>query len=130
MVQPQQVYGVELTDEFDSWWAELLPAERRSVDAAIRMLEVLGPYLPFPRSSGVQGSRFGHMRELRVQHRGRPFRILYAFDPRRTAVLLLGGDKTGDDRWYERFVPRADRLYQAHLRSLERVSPGRADREE
>ena len=55
------------------------------------------------------------MRELRVQHAGRPYRVLYAFDPRRVAILLIGGDKTGNDRWYEQFVPVADRLYDAHL---------------
>jgi len=60
------------------------------------------------------------MRELRIQHQGRPYRVLYAFDPRRVAVLLLGGDKTGNDRWYEAFVPVADRLYDAHLVSLKR----------
>lgn len=60
------------------------------------------------------------MRELRVQHQGRPYRVLYGFDPRRVAILLLGGDKTGDDRWYEEFVPVADRLYDAHSASLKR----------
>jgi len=60
------------------------------------------------------------MRELRGQHAGRPFRVLYAFDPRRVAILLLGGDKTGDDRWYETFVPLADGLYDEHVRELER----------
>jgi hypothetical protein len=58
------------------------------------------------------------MRELRVQHKGRPYRVLYAFDPRRVAILLLGGNKTGDDRWYEAYVPRADRLYDEHLRQV------------
>jgi hypothetical protein len=60
------------------------------------------------------------MRELRVQHQGRPYRILYAFDPRRAAILLIGGDRTGNERWYEEFVPVADRLYDAHLVSLKR----------
>jgi hypothetical protein len=60
------------------------------------------------------------MRELRVQHHGRPYRMLYAFDPRRVAILLLGGDKTGNERWYEELVPIADRLYDEHLRTLER----------
>jgi hypothetical protein len=60
------------------------------------------------------------MRELRVQHGGRPLRVLYAFDPRRTAILLLGGDKTGSRRWYEQNVPRADALYGRHLRDLAR----------
>lgn len=78
----------------------------------------MGPTLEHPLSSKIIGSRHSHMRELRVQHKGRPFRILYAFDPRRTAILLLGGDKTGDDRWYERNVPVADDLYDFHLQEL------------
>jgi len=58
------------------------------------------------------------MRELRVQHQGRPYRVLYCFDPRRVAILLIGGDKTGDDRWYEAHVPLADKIYDQHLREL------------
>ena len=82
------------------------------------MLEDLGPQLPFPHSSGVKGSKHGHMRELRIQHQGRPFRVLYAFDPRRATILLIGGDKTGNKRWYEIYVPLADRLYDEHLAQL------------
>ena len=58
------------------------------------------------------------MRELRIQHDGKPYRILYAFDPRRAAILLIGGNKTGVDRWYDVFVPIADRLYDEHLVEL------------
>jgi hypothetical protein len=58
------------------------------------------------------------MRELRVQYKGEPYRVLYAFDPRRAAVLLIGGRKTGDDRWYDEYVPMADRLYDEHLDEL------------
>lgn len=58
------------------------------------------------------------MRELRIQHRGEPYRALYAFDPRRMAILLIGGRKTGDDGWYEKFVPQADQLYDEHLEIL------------
>ena len=60
------------------------------------------------------------MRELRIQHGGRPFRVLYAFDPRRAAILLLGGDKTGNDRWYDENVRKADALYEEYLEGLER----------
>jgi hypothetical protein len=60
------------------------------------------------------------MRELRIQHEGRLYRVLYAFDPRRTAILLIGGDKTGNDRWYEQYVPLADAIYDQHLRELEK----------
>jgi hypothetical protein len=58
------------------------------------------------------------MRELRVQSGGRPLRVFYAFDPRRAAILLIGGDKTGDDRFYERMVPIADKLYDAYIAEI------------
>jgi hypothetical protein len=58
------------------------------------------------------------MRELRVQHQGRPFRLLYAFDPRRTAITIIGGDKGGDDRWYDVYIPIADKLYDEHLQEI------------
>jgi hypothetical protein len=58
------------------------------------------------------------MRELRIQHQGRPLRVLYAFDPRRVAILLIGGDKTGNDRWYDVAIPVADRLYDDHLQQI------------
>jgi hypothetical protein len=60
------------------------------------------------------------MRELRVQHAGRPYRVLYAFDPNRSESCSPGGEKTGNDRWYEIFVPQADRVFDAHLRSIEK----------
>ena len=69
------------------------------------------------------------MRELRVQHQGKPYRVLYAFDPRRAAILLIGGDKTAlGNRWYAEFVPVADRLYDAHLAAVK--AEGAAKEEE
>ena len=110
---------VEYTDEFLRWWESLDEAEQDSVAAVVLALETRGPGLPHPLSSGVKESRHGHMRELRVQHRGKPYRVLYAFDPRRVAILLIGGSKVGDDRWYEKFIPLADRLYDEHLREID-----------
>lgn len=83
-------------------------------------LEDRGPNLPFPYSSAISTSRHGHLRELRVQSGGRPLRIFYAFDPRRAAILLIGGDKTGDDRFYDRMVPVADAPYDEHLTLIEK----------
>ena len=101
-------YEVEYTDEFEQWYLTLDAQTQDSVDSAVELLEARGPNLPFPKSSGVNGSRHQHLRELRIQHKGEPYRILYAFDPRRTAILLLGGNKKGNDRWYEENVPLAD----------------------
>lgn len=112
------MWEVEFTDEFEAWWSTLEEDEQISVAASVRLLEAQGPQLGYPHSSGINGSRHGHMRELRTQHDGRPFRTLYAFDPRRSAILLIGGDKTGDGRWYEVNVRLADRLYDEHLAQL------------
>ena len=111
-------WEVEFTDEFGEWWNSLSAEEQESVDFSVRLLEEHGPNLPSPHSSGVKTSKHAHMRELRIQHAGRPYRTLYAFDPRRAAILLIGGDKTGNVRWYEVYVPIADKLYDAHLEQL------------
>ncbi len=113
-------WDIEYTDEFGDWWANLTEDEQVSLAASVQLLEVRGPALGYPHSSGIYGSKHGHMRELRTQHAGRPLRTLYAFDPRRMAILLIGGDKTGDDRWYDINVPIADRLYDEHLIQLRR----------
>jgi hypothetical protein len=111
-------WEVEFTDEFAAWWETLTEDQQDDIAHGVGLLAELGPALDFPYSSKVNGSRYGHMRELRTQSGGRPLRTLYAFDPLRTAILLLGGDKTGDGRWYEKFVPVADRLYDKHLEEL------------
>lgn len=113
-------WSVEHTNEFAAWWHGLDEAEQEDITATVLLLMEQGPKLPFPYSSGVEGSRHGHMRELRVQTGGHPIRVFYAFDPRRSAILLIGGDKTGDGRFYERMIPVADRLYDEHLDELKK----------
>ena len=114
------MWEVEYTDEFGEWWESLSEAEQEDVRANVGLLQQLGPRLPYPKSSGINGSRHGHMRELRIQHGGDPYRVLYAFDPRRMAILLIGGNKKGDNDWYIKYVPIADRLYDEHLITLKR----------
>ena len=113
-------WEVEYTDEFGAWWATLAEAAQDAVDRTVGLLEAWGPQLGHPYSSAVATSRHPHVRELRVQSQGHPLRILYAFDVRRTAILLIGGDKAGRDRWYEEYVPAADRLYDEHVETLRR----------
>ena len=113
-------WEVEYTDEFGAWWTDLMEAEQEDVAAVVELLMGKGPRLSFPYSSGVQGSRHAHVRELRVQSGGKPIRVFYAFDPRRSAILLIGGDKSGDSRFYQRLVPIADELYDQHLDELRR----------
>lgn len=89
----------------------LTEAEQEAIDASVRLLEEKEPNLGFPHTLGIEGSRHAHMRELRVPHEGRPYRVLYAFDQRRYTSMLVGGDKTGGNRWYDLHVPIADKLY-------------------
>lgn len=113
------VWAVEYTDEFGEWWEGLSEGEQESVRAAVIPLEEGGPSLGRPFVDTVSGSRHANMKELRPS--GSNIRVLFAFDPRRTAILLIGGDKTG--RWrefYEEMIPAADRLYGAHLLELRR----------
>ena len=110
---------VEFTDEFGEWWDGLTVEEQDSIADGVYVLEEFGPTLTRPQADTVRGSKYPNMRELRIQHQGRPYRVLYAFDPRRVGVLLIGGDKTGNSRWYEEFVPKADKIYSQHLREIE-----------
>jgi hypothetical protein len=111
-------YEIEYTNEFAQWWEDLGMSEQEDINVSVELLMSLGINLKFPHSSGINGSRHSHMRELRVQSSGHPLRVFYAFDPRRSAILLIGGDKTGNDRFYEEYIPIADRLYDIYLEEL------------
>lgn len=113
-------FDVEYADEFEAWWNGLSEAEQESVSRNVKHLMDEGPALKRPYADTVYGSKFVNMKELRVQHEGRPYRVLYAFDPRRCAMLLIGGDKTGNSRWYREFIPKADAIFAQHLREIER----------
>lgn len=112
------MWEVEFTDEFEHWWATLDAEQQESLAASVELLRQIGPQLSRPHADTVYGSKHANMKELRTQHQGRPLRTLFAFDPRRCAILLIGGDKTGDDRFYERMIPIADKLYDEHLAQL------------
>jgi hypothetical protein len=112
------MWEVEFTDEFGAWWNTLDEAEREAVSFSVNLLRQAGPSLEFPHTSGIYGSKHRAMRELRSQCAGRPLRTFFAFDRRRVAILLLGGDKTGNDRFYDEFVPLADKIYDEYLREM------------
>lgn len=110
---------VIVTTEFAAWYENLSLSEQRSVIRVVGLLEERGVALEFPFSSGINGSKFSGMRELRIQHAGDPYRVLYAFDPIRQAVLLVGGVKTGKgNRWYDEAIRLADKLFDEYLRGI------------
>ena len=112
-------WDVEFTDEFELWWNGLTADEQDSVAFGVGLLQAKGPTLARPYADTVYQSAYVNMKELRVQHEGRPYRVLFVFDPRRVGMLLIGGDKTGNPDWYEEYVPKADKIYAQHLRELE-----------
>ncbi|MGC1461122.1 MAG: type II toxin-antitoxin system RelE/ParE family toxin [Terracidiphilus sp.] len=111
-------WEVEVSDEFIAWYDGLDEQEGVRVDSAVDMLKEYGPTLGRPYVDTLKGARHANLKELRVQHFGRPYRILFAFDPRRNAYLILGGDKGGDANWYEDAIRRADAIYAQHLKEI------------
>lgn len=108
---------VNWTDEFEAWMDTLTHREHREVIHAIEMLRELGLQLGHPYSSAIKGSRFP-LRELRPKRGDSPLRPIYAFDPNRDALLLIGGDKDADKRMYERIIPLAEKLWEQHLKNV------------
>ena len=113
---------VEFSDEFDQWWDTLSEDLQIEVNTKIDLLEHGGTTLGYPHSSKIENSKLSHLRELRIQHKGRPYRILYVFDPRRVAILLVGDKKTDDKKWYIKNIRLAEQIYEAHLHSLKEES--------
>ncbi len=111
---------MECEVEFEDWWNGLSAEEQEDISAVVGVLEEKGPSLRRPRVGPIVSSRHANMKELIVQHAGRPYRVLFAFDPKRHAILLIGGDKTGNPRWYEEFVPKADDIFDKHLVELKK----------
>jgi hypothetical protein len=108
--------GTGHTDQFEQWWDTLGVPEQQAIDAAVSLLEQRGPGLGRPLVDGVKGSRHQNMKELRAG----TIRVVFAFDPKRTAILLIGGDKRG--RWqefYAQMIPLADELFDEHLAETE-----------
>jgi hypothetical protein len=111
-------YEVNITDEFGEWWDALSVSQQEDITARVELLEELGPTLGRPVVDRVKTSAFHNMKEMRCSSDG-ALRVLFAFDPRRQAVLLIGGDKSSDwDAWYDWAIPKADELYTRYLREL------------
>lgn len=110
-------WKVEFTNQFEGWWVGLTGSEQESIVATVEFLEERGSALGRPFVDTIKSSRHSNMKELIPP--GGHIRVLFAFDPRRTAILLIGGDKRHRwDRFYEEMVPVADELYDEHLAQL------------
>ena len=109
------IWEIVFHREFETWFVNLDVDVQDSIAMVLDVLEAQGAALGRPYVDTIKGSDFTNMKELRVQHDGDPYRLLFAFDPQRQAVVLIGGNKRGDKRWYEVNIPIADRRFREYL---------------
>jgi hypothetical protein len=115
------------TDEFGDWFESLSAEEEKAIVNVVRKLEVLGLQLGYPHSSAIEGAPVA-FRELRPKGGESPLRVIYAFDPVRDAVLIIGGDKSNDPKFYDRILPEASKIWQQYLAELRKDTDERKRR--
>jgi len=109
------MWTIERTDVIAEWIAGLDDDAKEAIYKNLLILKEIGPSLGRPYVDSVNESKYKNMKELRVQNKKRVFRLFFVFDPDRKAILLVGGDKRGDKRFYQRMIPIADKLYEEYL---------------
>ena len=118
------MWTVITTDLFNEWLEQQDESTQEKVLAALVVLQQQGPSLGRPLVDTVYDSKFTNMKELRIQHRGKPLRAFFAFDPLRQAIVLGIGDKGGKKRFYKEMLDIADQQYEIHLSILGDQSNG------
>ena len=113
---------IERTDEIAEWISDLDDDAKEAILKNLIILKEIGPALGRPYVDTIKQSRHKNMKELRVQNKMRLFRIFFVFDLDRNAILLIGGDKRGDKRFYEKMIPIADDLFDDHIKSRRKTN--------
>jgi hypothetical protein len=112
-------WHIQEHEQYTEWFEDQEEDLQDEILAVVGLLNREGPMLSRPYADTLEASQHSNMKELRVQYRGEPWRILFAFDPKRSAILLLGGNKTGSARWYKENIPIADKRFTEHLKRLQ-----------
>jgi hypothetical protein len=102
-------------DEFTTWLEEQVEDLQDEAVAHLELLRDRGPLLGRPYADSLYDSKLSNLKELRFSFEGAPIRILFVFDPKQQGVIILGGNKAGDKRWYKTNIPIAEKLYAQHL---------------
>jgi hypothetical protein len=119
-------WQIEFTAEADRWYKGLSVEDTNRITAAMDRVQETGPALGRPFVDSIKGSRHHNMKEMRSS--GGNLRALFVFDPDRRAVVLVGGEKSGNWKgWYKENIPRAEMLYDDHLRAMGKEGPWRPD---
>jgi hypothetical protein len=118
-------WEVLVAPEFQAWLASIPHEGKQAVAVDLEVLRAVGPQLGRPQADHIKDSKHSNMKELRTTSGGNAYRILFAFDPFRRAVLLIGGDKNGQKkgRFYAALIKQADAIYDRHLKHLKKAKP-------
>lgn len=116
--------------EFATWLDAQDEELRIRTVAYLDLLQERGPLLSRPHADTLKGSQIANLKELRFKFEKAPIRILFAFDPKQQAVIILAGNKQGDKRWYDTNIPIAERLFSAYLEKQRKADEERARKEE
>jgi len=110
------MWNIERTQEAKEWIFQLDDDAKEAILKSLIILKEFGPKLGRPYVDTIKNSKYKNMKELRVQNKQRVFRILFIFDIKRSAVLLIGGDKKGNKDFYKEIIPLAEKLYEKYLK--------------
>ena len=112
-------WEVRVSSEVERWISSIDQPTRDALFSSVNLLQEFGPNLGRPYVGKISGSKLKNLKELRhLSNTSGHFRVLFAFDPDRNAILLIAGDKTGQwNKWYKKHIPIAEQIYQARLES-------------
>jgi hypothetical protein len=122
------MWNIRRTTDFIVWIKTLDDDAKEAILKSLTILQSLGPSLGRPQVDTIKGSKIKNLKELRIQNKNRVFRIFFAFDPERDIILLIGGDKKGDNRFYETMLRKSERLYELHLSQLRRMKDEKSNK--
>lgn len=117
-------WKILLDESFDDWLHDQSDEVHREILAIVGILRQRGPQLTRPHADTLKGSSLRNLKELRIQIGGDPWRVLFVFDPERAAILLFGGRKDDDPKWYRNAIRIAEQRYTLHLADLSKRKPG------
>lgn len=115
---PYMEYKILMHKKFIEWLEKQKPDLQEEILANTALLKEFGPNLGRPKVDTLKGTRHSNLKELRIQYKGEPWRILFAFDPERSAILLIGGNKKVSKRWYKDNIYEAEKRLDEHLSSI------------
>ena len=112
------MHEVLTTSHFDKWFANVDNIGKKDILAIVEVLKNFGPTLGRPYVDTLKGSKIPNLKELRIRSIGRPFRVLFIFDVKRRAILLIGGNKANDKKFYKKYILIAEKIYNQYTKEI------------